>query len=150
MPAAMSQRMLTCPHCGEIFSIFDNPKPVVDIIIQHSSGIILIKRKNPPFGWAIPGGFVDYGETVEQAAIREAREETGLELLDLRQFRVYSDPRRDARVHTISTVFLARGAGQPRAGDDAVELGIFSPDNLPSKLVFDHPQILQDYFLQTS
>jgi len=139
-------RNLTCPHCQSQFQVKDNPKPVVDVIIELAGGIILIRRRNPPHGWAIPGGFVDYGETVEAAARREAREETGLELTDLRQFRVYSDPRRDTRAHTISTVFVARGQGTPKAGDDAADIGIFNQDNLPADLAFDHPQILADYF----
>ncbi len=119
----MSKRTILCPHCSRQIELFDNPKPVVDILIEYGGGVILIKRKNPPNGWAIPGGFVDYGESVEAAAIREAREETGLELSGLRQFHVYSDPRRDQRVHTISTVFIAQGQGTPRAQDDALELG---------------------------
>jgi ADP-ribose pyrophosphatase YjhB (NUDIX family) len=140
------KRKIQCPHCGGKFEIWDNPKPVVDIIIEMDGGIVLIKRKNPPFGWAIPGGFVDYGETVEHAARREALEETGLEVDDLRQFHVYSDPHRDGRVHTISTVFTARGRGIPRAADDAVNIGVFTRDKLPSDLAFDHPDILRDYF----
>jgi ADP-ribose pyrophosphatase YjhB (NUDIX family) len=144
----VAQRPIKCPHCGQEFPIYDNPKPVADVIIEYGGGIILIRRKNPPFGWAIPGGFLDYGETVEAAAIREAREETGLELADLRQFHVYSDPRRDARVHTISTVFFATGLGTPCAGDDAADVGVFTPDRLPSDIAFDHAQILADYFAQ--
>jgi ADP-ribose pyrophosphatase YjhB (NUDIX family) len=140
------KRSLTCPHCQKEIRIWDNPKPVVDIIIEIEGGIVLIKRKNPPPGWAIPGGFVDYGESVEEAAVREAREETGLELRGLRQFRVYSDPARDRRVHTISTVFIARGEGTPQAADDAAEIGIIKQDELPGDLAFDHPQILNDYF----
>ena len=144
----MAQRPIKCPHCGGEFPLHDNPKPVVDFIIEIGEGIVLIQRKNPPPGWAIPGGFVDYGETVEEAARREAREETGLELADLRLFGVYSDPKRDARVHTISTVFIARGIGTPRAGDDAANIGVFTKDHLPSDIAFDHPQILADYFGQ--
>ena len=140
------KRTIRCPHCGGEFEIHDNPKPVVDIIIEMNGGVVLIKRKNPPFGWAIPGGFVDYGETVEHAARREAREETGLEVDDLRQFRVYSDPHRDGRVHTISTVFTGRGRGVPRAADDAVDIGVFTRHKLPPDLAFDHPEILRDYF----
>jgi ADP-ribose pyrophosphatase YjhB (NUDIX family) len=140
------KRRLTCPHCQKEIPVWDNPKPVVDIIIEMEGGIVLIKRKNPPHGWAIPGGFVEYGESAEAAAAREAREETGLELRDLRQFRVYSDPARDRRVHTISTVFIARGEGSPSAADDAAEIGIFKQDGLPGDLAFDHPQILNDYF----
>ncbi|MEW6289539.1 MAG: NUDIX hydrolase [Thermodesulfobacteriota bacterium] len=122
-----------------------NPVPTVDIIIKIGSGIVLIKRKTPPFGWAIPGGFVDYGETLEAAAQREAKEETGLDVTLLCQMHSYSDPRRDARLHTISTVFIAQAQGTPHAADDAIEVGIFTRDNLPS-LVFDHAKILDDYF----
>lgn len=137
---------MTCPHCHGQFEVWDNPRPVVDILIEMGDGIILIRRKNPPYGWAIPGGFVDYGETVEEAAVREAKEETGLDISELRQFHVYSDPARDARVHTISTVFTARGHGRPVASDDAVEIGVFTRDHLPQDLAFDHPAILRDYF----
>lgn len=140
------KRPIKCPHCGREFEIYDNPKPVVDIIIEKDEGIILIKRKNPPYGWAIPGGFVDYGETVEHAARREAREETGLEVDDLQQFHVYSDPHRDGRVHTISTVFTGKGRGIPQAADDAADLGTFTRETLPADLAFDHPDILRDYF----
>jgi ADP-ribose pyrophosphatase YjhB (NUDIX family) len=122
-----------------------NPVPTVDIIIKYKEGIVLIRRKNPPLGWALPGGFVDCGETLEDAAVREAREETGLDVRLLRQFHSYSDPRRDPRQHTISTVFLAEAAGQAVAGDDAAEVGVFSAVNLPDNLAFDHRQILEDY-----
>lgn len=122
-----------------------NPVPTVDIIIHHQGGIILIKRKNPPYGWALPGGFVDYGETLKQAASREAKEETGLELSNLRQFHTYSDPARDNRLHTITTVYSADGHGALQAGDDAAQAEIFPRDKLPS-LAFDHGQILLDYF----
>jgi ADP-ribose pyrophosphatase YjhB (NUDIX family) len=145
----MKMRVIICPICDQDFEIYDNPKPVVDIIIRWGDGIVLIRRKNPPHGWAIPGGFVDYGETVEQAACREAREETGLELTDLRQFHVYSDPKRDDRMHTISTVFTALGIGTPTAADDAAEIGVFQSDTLPADMVFDHPAILADYFARS-
>ncbi|MBI3354842.1 MAG: NUDIX hydrolase, partial [Nitrospirae bacterium] len=93
---------------------FRNPLPTVDIIIElKDKGIVLIRRKNPPHGWAIPGGFVDYGESLEYAAVREAREETSLNVELIRQFHTYSDPRRDARLHTISTVYIARAKGEP-------------------------------------
>ncbi len=108
-------------------------------------GIVLIRRKNPPAGWALPGGFVDYGETLEDAALREAKEETGLDVRLVRQFHSYSDPHRDPRGHTISTVFLAEAAGQAAAGDDAAEIGVFSAKGLPDNLAFDHRQILEDY-----
>jgi 8-oxo-dGTP diphosphatase len=123
-----------------------NPIPTVDIIIELSEGIVLIKRKNPPFGWALPGGFVEYGESVESAAKREALEETGLELEDMAQFHTYSNPHRDPRHHTISVVFIARGTGTPRANDDAAEIGVFTKSTLPEPLAFDHSNILSDYF----
>jgi ADP-ribose pyrophosphatase YjhB (NUDIX family) len=122
-----------------------NPVPTVDIIIEIGGGIVLIKRRNPPYGWAIPGGFVDYGETLETAAVREAKEETGLDVTLVCQMHSYSDPGRDPRLHTISTVFIARAAGTPHAADDALEVGIFTRDKLPA-LAFDHAQILADYF----
>ncbi len=124
-----------------------SPLPTVDIIIEMEKGVILIKRKNPPFGWAIPGGFIEYGESAESAAIREAREETSLDIFDLKQFHVYSDPKRDPRFHTISIVFTAKGRGIPKAKDDAVEIGIFNKDNLPDNIAFDHRQILNEYFV---
>lgn len=123
-----------------------NPVPTVDIIIRYMNGIILIKRKNPPSGWAIPGGFVDYNETLETAAVREAKEETGLEVRLIRQFHSYSDPKRDPRQHTISTVFIAEASGKAEAGDDAAEIGVFKKDNLPDNIAFDHNEILNDYF----
>ncbi|MEK6690236.1 MAG: NUDIX hydrolase [Nitrospirota bacterium] len=125
---------------------FKNPIPTIDIIIEVKEGIVLIKRKNPPFGWALPGGFVDYGESLEKAAIREAREETSLDVNLIRQFHTYSDPDRDERFHTISTVYIARAQSEPKAADDANEIGVFNKDNLPSPIVFDHAKILDDYF----
>jgi ADP-ribose pyrophosphatase YjhB (NUDIX family) len=123
-----------------------NPLPTVDIIIECNDAIILIKRKNPPAGWALPGGFVDYGESIESAAIREAKEETGLEIELIRQFHTYSDPKRDPRHHTITTVFVARAQGRPSAGDDAQEIGIFRRENLPEQIAFDHREIINDYY----
>jgi ADP-ribose pyrophosphatase YjhB (NUDIX family) len=123
-----------------------NPLPTVDIIIRMPRGIVLIKRKNKPYGWAIPGGFIDYGESVESAARREAKEETNLTLSVLKQFHVYSSPRRDPRFHTLSVVFTARGKGRLKARDDAAEIGVFSQCSLPSRLAFDHKRILNDYF----
>ncbi len=123
-----------------------NPLPTIDIIIEIRSGIVLIERKNAPHGWAIPGGFIDYGESAEAAAVREAREETGLTIELIRQFHTYSDPERDPRFHTISTVFIARAEGVPKAHDDAQGIGIFDRNYLPSLLCFDHSLILQDYF----
>jgi ADP-ribose pyrophosphatase YjhB (NUDIX family) len=123
-----------------------NPIPTVDIIIQHNAGIVCIKRKNPPEGWALPGGFVDYGESLESAAIREAKEETGLDIELLRQFHAYSDPERDSRHHTITVVFIAKAQGVLKAGDDAQEIAVFEKDSLPALLAFDHREILHDYF----
>ncbi len=122
------------------------PHLTVDAIIEIEGGIILVKRKNPPPGWAIPGGFVDYGETLEEAVIREAKEETGLEIELVRQFHTYSDPKRDPRHHTVSTIFIARADGVPKAGDDAKDVRIFTRENLPDDIAFDHRQILEDYF----
>jgi len=123
-----------------------NPLLTVDVIIEIDSGIILIKRKNPPAGWAIPGGFVDYGETLEEAAVREMKEETSLDINLGRQFHTYSNPGRDPRHHTVSTIFIASATGTPEAADDAVDIGIFTKDNLPEDIAFDHRQILEDYF----
>ena len=129
---------------------YRNPVPTVDIIIEAEDdsgkrGVVLIKRKNPPQGWALPGGFVDYGETLEAAAVREAAEETSLDVELLGQFHVYSDPARDPRLHTVSTVFLARSSGAPRAADDASAVAIFDPKRIPVPLAFDHRKILEDY-----
>lgn len=119
----------------------------VDIIIEFGGGVILVKRKNPPIGWALPGGFVEYGESLEEAALREAKEETGLNVELVRQFHTYSAPNRDIRCHTISTVFIAKvKSGELKASSDAEDVKIFYSDNLPSEIVFDHKDILKDYF----
>ena len=125
---------------------FRNPLLTVDIIIEIDGGIVLIERKNIPHGWAIPGGFVDYGESIESAAAREAEEETSLKVKLVEQFYTYSDPRRDARHHTVSTVFIATANGIPRGADDAKVARIFCQGELPEPIVFDHEQILRDYF----
>lgn len=129
---------------------YRNPTPTVDIIIElidrPHRPIILIERQNPPYGYAIPGGFVDYGESVEAAALREAEEEVSLRVDLLEQFYVYSDPQRDPRQHTLSVVFLATATGEPQAADDAKTVGIFTPWEVPTNLCFDHAQILRDYF----
>jgi 8-oxo-dGTP diphosphatase len=125
---------------------FRNPLLTVDIIIEIDGGIVLIERKNIPHGWAIPGGFVDYGESIESAAAREAQEETSLTVQLVEQFYTYSDPRRDARHHTVSTVFIATAHGTPRGADDAKVAKVFREGELPEPIVFDHRQILRDYF----
>jgi 8-oxo-dGTP diphosphatase len=136
---------LACPACGAHIKSYRNPFPTVDIIIEIEGGIVLIERRNEPFGWALPGGFVDYGETLEQAAVREAREETSLEVSRLRLVGCYSDPARDPRMHTISTVFAAVGAGVPLAADDAASLQVFPLNDQPDRLCFDHKKIIGDY-----
>ncbi len=125
-----------------------NPYPTVDIIIKTAGGgVVLIERKNPPYGWALPGGFVDVGETLEEAARREALEETSLEVTLLCQMHAYSDPARDARSHNLSVVFAATAKGVPAPRDDAKDAGVFTEDEISSmELAFDHSRILTDYF----
>ncbi len=138
---------LICPHCGKVVKEYLNPFPTVDIIIEtEKSGIILIKRKNVPPGWALPGGFVEYGESLESAAMREAEEETGLKIDLQYQLGAYSDPSRDPRQHNISVVFVAKASGSPSAGSDAAEVGIFDARSLPDPIAFDHKKIIHDYF----
>ncbi|MBF0121947.1 MAG: NUDIX hydrolase [Candidatus Omnitrophica bacterium] len=122
------------------------PYVTVDIIIEMAGGIVLIERTNPPFGWALPGGFVDRGESLETAAQREAKEETGLDLEGLKQFHTYSEPSRDQRFHTVTTVFIARGIGKPAAGDDAKGLKVVPYEDLRRfRYAFDHNQVIEDY-----
>jgi ADP-ribose pyrophosphatase YjhB (NUDIX family) len=138
---------LQCSQCGDVMTGYSNPVPTVDIIIEQGEGVVLILRRNEPRLWAIPGGFCDYGESLEQAAAREAKEETGLEVELIEQFHTYSDPQRDPRQHTITTVYIARAIGGTlRAQDDAQEIGVFAEGHLPDELAFDHDQILKDYF----
>lgn len=138
-------KQVKCSKCGEINQIFSNPAPTVDIIIEVDGKIVLIERQNPPHGWAFPGGFVDYGESLEHAAIREAKEETGLDVELICLLGCYSDPKRDARGHTISSVFVAKANGAPLAGDDALKAQLFDPNNIHVKVVFDHNLMLNDY-----
>ena len=138
---------LTCPQCGTLVYAYRNPFPTVDIIIElEGRGVVLIRRAKPPYGWALPGGFVDYGESLEDAARREAREETSLEVELVGQLGAYSAPDRDPRHHTISVVFVARASGEPRAASDAQGIGLFAEGNLPGELAFDHATILADYY----
>jgi O-acetyl-ADP-ribose deacetylase (regulator of RNase III)/ADP-ribose pyrophosphatase YjhB (NUDIX family) len=124
----------------------NGPFSTVDAIIEIEDGVVLIERKNPPFGWALPGGFVDYGESLEEAVRREAKEETGLELEALRQFHTYSQPGRDPRFHTISTVFIGKGKGKLSASDDAQKAKIIRLGEIENiKFAFDHKKILKDY-----
>lgn len=156
------REIIFCLYDHEAFEVFEKhvfgyiehishhltqgPYVTVDVIIELPKGIVVIERSNPPYGLALPGGFVDYGETLEQAAVREAKEETNLDLENLRQFRTYSDPKRDPRFHTISTVFMAQGKGKPQAGDDAQGLKVIpSKDLLQFDYAFDHKKVIEDY-----
>lgn len=121
-----------------------NPVPTVDVVILRGAGVVLVRRRNPPPGWALPGGFVDEGESLETAAGREAREETRLEVRLREQFFTYSEPRRDPRRHTITTVFLGDAEGEPQGADDALEARVWPLDELPTRLCFDHSRILAD------
>jgi 8-oxo-dGTP diphosphatase len=140
------KKEIKCQKCGAIVETFKNPIPTVDIIIRYQEKLVLIKRGEPPFGLALPGGYVDYGETLESAAMREAKEETGLDLHNLKQFRAYSDPSRDIRQHNISVVFHADGTGNPKAGSDAKEIILISSEEIENlEFAFDHKKILRDY-----
>ncbi len=137
-----------CPQCGRPGAVHRNPLPTVDVVVfDPGHGVVLIERANPPHGWALPGGFVDYGETVEAAAVREACEETGLSVVLTGLLGVYSDPARDPRKHTLSVVFTAQAAdlGRLAAGDDAAVARFFPLDDLPAPLAFDHALILDDF-----
>lgn len=139
-----------CPHCGKEIEVYRNPTPTVDVVIgvdtPKGPGVVLIERRNPPHGWALPGGFVDYGETCEQAAVREMQEETGLDVRLTGLLGVYSDPDRDPRQHTMSVVFIGEAEDLSRmtAGDDAVRAEVFTLDRLP-ELAFDHGKIVADF-----
>lgn len=127
----------------------NGPYVTTDIIIELKEGIVLIERSNPPYGWALPGGFVDYGESLEEAAVREAKEETNVDLKNLRQLHTYSNPNRDPRFHTVSTVFVAAGRGKPKFGDDAKGLKVVPyADLLKLDYAFDHKKVISDYLKQ--
>jgi len=141
-----------CPHCGEDLAVYSNPVPTVDVIIlvpdgtPEGDGVVIIERLNSPQGWALPGGFVDYGETCEVAAVREMKEETGLDVTLTGLLGVYSDPDRDPRSHTISMVYtaVARDIRQLKAGDDAGKAEVFALGKWP-EMAFDHDSILKDF-----
>jgi len=156
------KEIIFCLYDGQAYQIFQKavisyleymmhkiqqgPFVTVDAIIELKEGIVFIERSNPPFGLALPGGFVDYGESLEEAVVREAREETGLNLLELKQFHTYSQPDRDPRFHTIATAFIAKAKGKPKAGDDAAGLKVIRLSEIEKlKLAFDHKRIMQDY-----
>lgn len=118
---------------------------IIELTDKPGRPIVLIERKNPPYGWAIPGGFVDVGERLEVAAIREAKEEVCLDVRLKALLGMYSDPKRDDRGHTVTAVYIAEATGEPQAADDAKNLNIFDLDSLPDELAFDHRQVLEDY-----
>ncbi|TAM41338.1 NUDIX domain-containing protein [bacterium] len=156
------KEIIFCLHDQEAFTVFNKgvlgyleyvttklsagPFVTVDAIIELPEGIVIIQRSNPPFGWALPGGFVDYGESLEDAVVREAKEETNLDLTDIKQFHTYSDPQRDPRFHTVGTVFIAKAKGNPKAGDDAAGLKVIKLSEIEKlDFAFDHKKILKDY-----
>lgn len=142
------QKKIFCPHCGKSFNVYANPTPTTDVIIYSpEQGIVIISRKNPPYGYALPGGFIDAGETVEHAAIREMKEETNLDVNLLGILGVYSHPDRDPRQHTMSVVFVGRPDDSQllKAGDDAGNAAFYKLDNLPSPFAFDHGKILDNF-----
>jgi ADP-ribose pyrophosphatase YjhB (NUDIX family) len=136
---------VTCPRCGHPVYVYRNPLLTVDCIIEKDDKVLLINRENHPLGYALPGGYVDYGESVEQAVIREIKEETNLDIVKPKLFGVYSDPERDPRGHTVTIVFHVKTTETPIADDDAKDLGFFDLDNLPEPIAFDHAKILKDY-----
>ena len=156
------KEIIFCLNTQEAFTVFNKgvlgyleyvtttlsaaPYVPVEAIIELPEGIVIIQRSNPPFGWALPGGFVDYGESLEDAVKREAKEETNLDLTQITQFHTYSNPQRDPRFHTIGTVFIAKAKGKPKAGDDAAGLKVIKPSEIEKlDFAFDHKKILQDY-----
>lgn len=135
-----------CPRCGFVVHVYRNPFLTVDcIVLKKQEKVLLIERKNPPYGWALPGGFVEYGESLEDAVRREILEETGLRLDMVSQFKAYSDPERDPRHHTVTVVFFTETGDEPTAGDDAQNCVFFPFNNLPSSIAFDHRKILEEF-----
>jgi 8-oxo-dGTP diphosphatase len=138
------QQGRVCPNCGTMVETFRNPLPTVDVVVIRSGRVLLIERMNPPAGWALPGGFIDYGESAEAAAVRELAEETGLKAQQLEMLGVYSDPLRDPRHHTLSVVYMGMAEGEPVAGDDAAATKWFPLDDLPQQVAFDHRRVIAD------
>lgn len=129
-----------------VCELCQGPFVTVDTIIEIAGGIVLIERSNPPYGWALPGGFLDYGESLEEGAAREAKEETGLVVKNIKQMHTYSAPGRDPRFQTVTTVFVAQAKGRPRAGSDAQGICVVKPAEWKKMpLAFDHQQVLADY-----
>ncbi len=164
-PDSSLRQISFCLYSKEVYEVFNEtvigylehitnkvqqgPFVTVDAIIEINDGIVLIKRSNPPFGWALPGGFVDDGESLEEAVRREAKEETSLGLEELQQFHTYSKPGRDPRFHTISTVYVARGTGEPKSGSDAAGLKVVKINKLKDyNFAFDHKEIIEEYLKQ--
>lgn len=140
------EKLIECPRCHQTFPVYANPAPTVDVIIyDKAKGIVVIKRNNIPHGYALPGGFIDEGEQAEAAALREMKEETGLNVRLLGLLGVYSRPDRDPRRHTMSVVYVGEADGEPRAGDDAGEAAYYPLDKLPEPIVFDHNLVIDDF-----
>lgn len=142
------KKNLICPHCGQPYSAYRNPTPTTDVVIyEPGQGIVIIKRRNEPHGYALPGGFIDEGEQAEAAAIREMKEETSLDVELLGLLGVYSNPERDPRQHTLSVVFVGKpkDAQALAAGDDAATAAYYPLDKLPGPIVFDHAKIIADF-----
>jgi len=140
--------IIQCPSCGEPTGIWKQPSLAVDCIItiKGTNKLVLIERRDPPLGLSLPGGFVEYGETVEEAVRREIAEEVNCELLGLEQFKVYSNPPRDPRHHTVAVVFTATTQSIPKAGDDAKTVHVLAPHWFPpQQMAFDHAQIIKDW-----
>ena len=171
------KRIIFVLYSGQAFKIFKKnvisyleyiskkisagPFLTVDGIIEYGEGIVMVERSNPPLGWALPGGFVDYGESVEEAVVREIKEETNLDFVNFKQFKVYSQGNRDPRFHTVSVVFIGEGVGNLKADSDAKAAQIFKLNSLsprgghylplkgrlrlPEKIAFDHRKVIEDY-----